>query len=136
MLFSSGTLLDCYDELGNRYQLPVYVLSIPTNLIENCSDQTEAEDEDPNANPGVEIPLKFRLSNCNKDLKLGVKSNDTVLRVKRHLHELEGIEPSRQRWFFGGRLISDKLRMEDTKIPKGCLVQVIVSEPQVEKAES
>ena len=29
-----GTLLDCYDELGTRYQLPVYVLSPPTNLID------------------------------------------------------------------------------------------------------
>ncbi|CAF1404186.1 unnamed protein product, partial [Rotaria sordida] len=30
-----GTLLDCYDELGTRYQLPVYILSSPTNLIDN-----------------------------------------------------------------------------------------------------
>ncbi|CAF2654011.1 unnamed protein product [Rotaria sp. Silwood2] len=30
-----GTLLDCYDELGTRYQLPVYILSAPTNLIDN-----------------------------------------------------------------------------------------------------
>ncbi|CAF1563158.1 unnamed protein product [Adineta ricciae] len=29
-----GTLLDCYDELGTRYQLPVYVLSAPTNMID------------------------------------------------------------------------------------------------------
>ncbi|UJR26695.1 hypothetical protein I4U23_008011 [Adineta vaga] len=29
-----GTLLDCYDELGTRYQLPVYVLSTPTNMID------------------------------------------------------------------------------------------------------
>ncbi len=29
-----GTLLDCYDELGTRYQLPVYVLSPPLNLID------------------------------------------------------------------------------------------------------
>lgn len=30
-----GTLFDCYDELGNRYQLPIYVLSAPINLIES-----------------------------------------------------------------------------------------------------
>ena len=29
-----GTLLDCYDELGTRYQLPVYVLSPPTNITD------------------------------------------------------------------------------------------------------
>lgn len=27
-----GSLRDCYDELGNRYQLPLYVLSYPSNL--------------------------------------------------------------------------------------------------------
>ena len=128
--------MDCYDELGNRYQLPVYVLSIPTNLIEDCSGETEGGEDDPNPNPGIEIPLKFRLSNCNKDIKMGVRTNDTVLRVKRQIYDQEGIEPSRQRWFFGGRLINDKLRIEDTKIPKGCLVQVIVSELKVEKLES
>lgn len=31
-LFLSGTLSESYDELGNRYQLPVFVLSQPTNL--------------------------------------------------------------------------------------------------------
>lgn len=30
-----GTLFDCYDELGTRYQLPIYVLSAPINLIES-----------------------------------------------------------------------------------------------------
>ncbi|CAF0873042.1 unnamed protein product [Adineta steineri] len=29
-----GTLLDCYDELGTRYQIPVYILSAPTNLAD------------------------------------------------------------------------------------------------------
>lgn len=30
-----GTLFDCYDELGTRYQLPFYILSAPINLIDN-----------------------------------------------------------------------------------------------------
>jgi hypothetical protein len=30
--------MDSYDELGNRYQLPVYTLSAPTNLIEEASE--------------------------------------------------------------------------------------------------
>ncbi|CAH8523094.1 unnamed protein product [Schistosoma turkestanicum] len=33
----SGTLCDCYDELGARYQLPLYVLSQPSNLIPDPS---------------------------------------------------------------------------------------------------
>ncbi|KAA0201455.1 hypothetical protein HAZT_HAZT000476 [Hyalella azteca] len=28
-----GGLTDCYDELGTRYQLPVYCLSLPVNVV-------------------------------------------------------------------------------------------------------
>ena len=30
-----GLLTDCYDELGTRYQLPVYCFSLPVNVIVN-----------------------------------------------------------------------------------------------------
>ena len=42
-----GTLLDCYDELGTRYQLPIYVLSPPTNLLdgEQSSIDSHADNE-------------------------------------------------------------------------------------------
>lgn len=39
----------------------------------------------------------------------------------------EGLEPSRQRWFFGGKLLGDKLHIEDAKISPGYVVQVIVN---------
>lgn len=39
----------------------------------------------------------------------------------------EGIESSRQRWFFGGKLLGDKLRVEEAKIPPGYVVQVIIN---------
>jgi hypothetical protein len=37
------------------------------------------------------------------------------------------VEPSRQRWFYAGRLLSDKIRIEDAKIPKNYVIQVIVA---------
>ncbi|CAE1299856.1 Ubiquitin domain-containing protein 2,Ubiquitin domain-containing protein 1 [Acanthosepion pharaonis] len=100
----NGTLMDCYDELGNRYQLPVYVLSAPTNLIEEASDSDTIQDPE-SASPGLELPIKFRLSHSNKDLKLYVRTTDTVWKVKKRIFEEEGIDPSRQRWFFSGRLL-------------------------------
>ncbi|CAH1783559.1 unnamed protein product [Owenia fusiformis] len=121
----NGNLMDCYDELGNRYQLPVYVLSSPTNLIDDKSESDSLGDLD-NTSPGVEIPLKFRLS-TGKDIKLITRSTETVFRVKKRIMEQEGIDSSRQRWFFSGRLLSDKMRIEDAKIPKGFVVQVIIS---------
>ncbi|KAL3315362.1 hypothetical protein Ciccas_006004 [Cichlidogyrus casuarinus] len=33
----TGSLLDCYDELGSRYQVPVYVLWDPINLIDDLN---------------------------------------------------------------------------------------------------
>ena len=134
MLFFSGTLLDCYDELGNRYQLPVYVLGAPTNLIEDTSDSDTVQDVE-TSQPGAEIVIKFRVSTLNKDLKLKVRTTDTVMKIKKKLFEVEKIEPSRQKWFFAGKILSDKLKMEDAKIPKGYVVQVVVS-PSTETADA
>ena len=126
-----GTVMDCYDELGNRYQLPVYVLSVPTNLIEENSEQSEngATEDLPPSSPGVDMLLRFRLSTGNKDFKLTVNTSDSMLKVKRQIHSLEGVETSSQRWFYGGKLLSDRMRIKDAKIPKGFVVQVIVAEP-------
>lgn len=48
----------------------------------------------------------------------------------------EGLEPSRQRWFFGGKLLGDKLRIEESKIQPGYVVQVIVNSDQQLHLES
>lgn len=129
--------MDCYDELGNRYQLPHYVLNAPANLIEDASESDTPPDPEAHTVPGVEQPIRFRLSNLSHDIKLQVCSTDTVLKVKRRLSELHvGVEPEHQRWFYSGRLLSDKLRIEDAKIPKNHVVQVIVSLPRQEVSSS
>ena len=131
----SGNLLECYDELGTRYQLPVYVLSLPVNLVDESTCDTSglpnidltSLDSQSATKAGSDVSLKFRFSNTGKDVKLTCRSTDTVLKIKRQLHEMEGVEPHDQRWCFGGRILSNKLRIEDANIPKGSLVQVIVS---------
>ncbi|KAK0044149.1 ubiquitin domain-containing protein 2 [Biomphalaria pfeifferi] len=123
-----GTLMDCYDELGNRYQLPHYVLSAPANLIEDTSESEASPDTDVNATPGVEQPIRFRLSTLSHDIKLSVSSTDTVSKVKKRIADMQvGVDPHRQRWYYAGRLLNDKLRIEDARIPKNHVVQVIVS---------
>ena len=37
-------------------------------------------------------------------------------------------EPSKQRWYFGGKLMPDKTRIGDANIPSGHVVQCIVNE--------
>jgi hypothetical protein len=52
-----GTLFDCYDELGSRYQLPIYVLSPPTNLIdgEQSSIDSRGDNESGTSDIGLAI---------------------------------------------------------------------------------
>lgn len=124
-----GTLMDCYDELGNRYQLPVYVLSLPINIVkEDSTVDTASVEETPVTSPGVEVPIKVHLS-TGKDFKLTVHSMDTILSIKRQIQAIENVDPSRQRIFFSGKLLGDKLRVEDAKIHKGYVLQVIISDP-------
>ncbi|XP_031809530.1 ubiquitin domain-containing protein 2 isoform X3 [Sarcophilus harrisii] len=123
-----GALTECYDELGNRYQLPVYCLAPPINMIEEKSDIETLDIPDPPPNSGYECQLRLRLS-TGKDLKLLARSTDTVYHMKRRLNAVEGVEPSSQRWFFSGRPLTDKMKLEELKIPKDYVVQVIVSQP-------
>ncbi|KAJ4439238.1 hypothetical protein ANN_07358, partial [Periplaneta americana] len=157
-----GFLTECYDELGTRYQVPVYCLSYPINIVKEdngrdspaeCSGQKELSGgwrecgsyssammcalcfTEP-VDGGTEIILKLRLSSTCMDVKLPVSTKDTIGMAKKKLQNQEGLEPSRQRWFFGGKLLGDKLRVEEAKIMPGYVVQVIVNHEQVSKVDS
>ncbi|KAK7925886.1 hypothetical protein WMY93_008196 [Mugilogobius chulae] len=147
-----GALTECYDELGNRYQLPVYCLSPPVNMIEERSDEPDGSDPDssaadPNstsgggvgggggggvggdtATIGGESQLRLRLS-TGRDLRLTVRSTDTVGMMKRRLQTQEGVAANTQRWFFSGRPLTDRLRLDQLNISKDYVVQVILSQP-------
>lgn len=135
-----GALTECYDELGNRYQLPVYCLSPPVNMIEERSDEPDGSDPDsssaadPSAGSGSEgtsggeCLLRLRLS-TGRDLRLAVRCSDTVGAMKRRLQAQEGVAPCTQRWFFSGRPLTDRLRLEQLNISKDYVVQVILSQP-------
>ncbi|KAK2109613.1 Ubiquitin domain-containing protein 2 [Saguinus oedipus] len=110
------------------YQLPVYCLALPINMIEEKSDIATLDIPEPPPNSGYECQLRLHLS-TGKDLKLVVRSTDTVFHMKRWLHAAEGVEPGSQWWFFSGRPLTDKIKFEELKIPKDYVVQVIVSQP-------
>lgn len=94
------------------------------------SGETSKEEDDEIEPPptGDELYIKLRLSS-GKDLKMTVYTSDTVLKVKKKLQKLEGIEPSKQRWFYAGRMLTDKTTIGEAKIPKGYVVQVILPQP-------
>lgn len=140
-----GALTECYDELGNRYQLPVYCLSPPVNMIEERSEEVDGSDPDSGAaDPstcgasdaaGGECQLRLRLS-TGRDLRLAVRSTDTVGMMKRRLQSHEGVAASTQRWFFSGRPLTDRLRLDQLNISRDYVVQVILSQPPPPEPES
>ncbi|XP_030630344.1 ubiquitin domain-containing protein 1 [Chanos chanos] len=123
-----GSLTECYDELGNRYQLPVYCLAPPVNLITECSEEDPSDSSEPQIAPKKEFQLKVRLS-TGKDVRLNVSMTDTIAQLKKQLQAQENIDVGHQRWFFSGKLLTDKTRLQDTKIQKDFVIQVIVNQP-------
>ncbi|XP_067277863.1 ubiquitin domain-containing protein 1a isoform X1 [Pseudorasbora parva] len=125
-----GSLMECYDELGNRYQLPAYCLAPPVNLVSECNDHNVSEHIEPQEKKETEFQLKVRLSS-GKDLRLSATMADSIRQLKKQLQIQEDIDTANQRWFFSGKLLTDKTRLLDTKIQKDFVIQVIVSQPIV-----
>ena len=128
----NGSLTDAYDELGNRYQLPIYCISAPVNLIEtnsnlNCDNESPSPESEPFSCIGEEIMIKFRVSTLQNDIKMGVFAKEYILQAKKRLSQIHGLaEPKDQRWYFGGRLLYDKMKIEEVKLQSGFVVQVVI----------
>uniref|UniRef100_A0A671RA31 Ubiquitin domain-containing protein 1-like n=1 Tax=Sinocyclocheilus anshuiensis TaxID=1608454 RepID=A0A671RA31_9TELE len=125
-----GSLMECYDELGNRYQLPAYCLAPPVNLVSKCNDHNVSENSELQEKKEKEFQLKVRLSS-GKDLRLSATMADSIRQLKKQLQIQEDIDTAHQRWFFSGKLLTDKTHLQDTKIQKDFVIQVIVSQPIV-----
>lgn len=59
---------------------------------------------------------------------------DTIGQLKKQLQAQDDIDATHQRWFFSGKLLTDKTRLQDTKIQKDFVIQVIVN-PQAFEAQ-
>lgn len=146
IIVPNGLLNDCYDELGNRYQIPAYVLSKPNNLTDK--NEPSSESSSPNLkkknkkksvndnenkseiNSNEQIQIKLRVSSIvqdtNSDLKFLVSLNQSVLSLKQKLCESKSIDVKNQRFYFGGRLMRDKDKLKNYNIKKNVVIQVII----------
>lgn len=131
-----GSLVECYDELGMRYSIPVYCLSLPVNLLPQVDDRTDspADFSEPleggpdMSSGGQELKVKVRVSVTGEDVRLVVNTLETVGMAKRKLQEQEGVgEPATQRWYYGGKLLGDKTTIGDAGVPSGFVIQCIVN---------
>ncbi|XP_033218649.1 ubiquitin domain-containing protein 1 isoform X4 [Belonocnema kinseyi] len=86
----NGFLTECYDELGTRYQVPIYCLSYPINIVKEDSGRDSPADCSEPIDGGTEMTLKLRLSTTLGDVKLPVYSKDTigVAKKKLQLHKI------------------------------------------------
>lgn len=107
-------------------------------MIEERSDDPDGSDPDSGAadpsavssgdpGSGSECQLRLRLS-TGRDLRLAVRSTDTVGMMKRRLQSQEGVPAATQRWFFSGRPLTDRLRLDQLNISRDYVVQVILSQ--------
>ena len=152
-----GSLRECYDEWGTRYSIPVYCLSNPLNLVLDSDRDSPAEFSEPvpgsassggQVQAGEEIKVKLRLSTTGEDVRLVLNSMETIGMAKKKLQDQEAgaQEPSRQRWYFGGKLLGsirrmkqtfllaitcenlgDKSKVGDAHIPQGYVIQCIIN---------
>lgn len=127
----TGSLTDAYDELGNHYVIPVYCVSMPTNIIlkeEASHDSTESKESLANdENLGEDHMVRCRLSTTCKDRKMDVRMGETVNAVKKRLAKESEIGNVKQRWFYGGKQLHDKMTIADTRVPRGHVIQVILA---------
>ncbi|XP_055343790.1 ubiquitin domain-containing protein 1-like [Paramacrobiotus metropolitanus] len=126
----SGTLLDCYDELGTRYQIPPYCLSSPLNLISDA-DLGKDENKSTPVKTGKDVAIKLRFSDSDKDVKFPVNTEESIASLKKRVHQsVRNVDPLDQRWFFGGKLLQDRSRLSEFKIRPGYVIQIIVKAPK------
>lgn len=97
-------------------------------MIEEKSESETTEVPEAPASEGQEYQLHLRLS-TGRDLCLAVRTSDNVQQMKRRLQTQEGVVSTSQRWFFSGRPLTDKMKLEELKISRDYIVQVIVSQP-------
>jgi hypothetical protein len=78
---------------------------------------------------GADVHLmRLRLSSTGKDVELSVRLSETISSCKIKL-AAKTCKTPRQRWFYGGRLIEDKIKVRDLGIPHDHVIQVVFNEP-------
>ena len=118
-----GKLTDVYDELGNRYVIPPYCLSPPVNIKTTESTVINSK----SAGSTDQVLLKIRLSTESKDIKCHALKGDSIEIIKQNLSKSHKVDSSKLKLFLSGRLLTDNILIGDLSIPKGFVIQAIVT---------
>ncbi len=155
MFFSiTGRLIESYDELGNRYLVPKYCISKPTNMMTVGLESDDIEEVDsttkllqapsttisPIRKPsssgeirrrlpqpsGPTMVVKVRLSTLAKDIKVTLPETARVNDLKRRLATDHDVDARKLTMFYSGRVLNNAVLIKDLDIPKGFVVQAVV----------
>ena len=77
--------------------------------------------------PGISFNIKIRLSTLAKDMRVSVLTTDRVRDLKRKLQELHNVEPQKVTMLYSGRVLSNNTLLKHLNIPRGHVIQAIVS---------
>lgn len=143
----TGRLTEAYDELGGRYIIPKYCISKPTNMAvpgENSDDEDNAPDSSTQLLGGHAsttgsvrqrktqqgkhaTSIKVRLSNIGKDVKIPLTGTERIKDIKRRLESEHGVDSKKVTMLYSGRVLGNGLAVRDLAIPKGYVVQAVLS---------
>lgn len=137
----AGNLTLVYDELGNKYEIPPYCLSEPSNLVDETSragplpaaDSPQASgggDDDGAGTCAPQIAVRLRLSTTGEDVEWSGPPTATTADLKAFLQEHRGLGRERLRCFFGGRLLVDAQTLEAGRVPNDVVLIVAVAAPE------
>lgn len=125
----TGQLTEAYDELGNRYVIPPYCLNPPVT-----DTGVPSEDQPKHAKPpptvaiaGTPLTFKVRLSTTNEDVSISVQSTATIDDLKIKLCAEKNIQSQKITMLYSGRVLANNLAVGELNIPKGYVIQAIVS---------
>lgn len=76
---------------------------------------------------GDPIIVKVRLSTHSKDIKMTLQASDRVRDVKQRLEVEQDIPASRLTMLYSGRVLNDRTYLKNLNIPRGFLIQAIVT---------
>ena len=143
----TGYLSEAYDELGNRYVIPRYCLSKPTNLQESVGEADDANSPSAQSSPLLRhrvapqptegdkvtpkslpsFTVKVRLTTLPKDIRVSVLTTDRVRDLKRKLHDLHGVDPQKITMLYSGRVLTSNTLIKHLNIPRGHIIQAVVT---------
>eukprot|EP00004_Rigifila_ramosa_P015132 TRINITY_DN3504_c0_g1_i1.p1 TRINITY_DN3504_c0_g1~~TRINITY_DN3504_c0_g1_i1.p1 ORF type:complete len:189 (-),score=24.70 TRINITY_DN3504_c0_g1_i1:80-646(-) len=132
----TGVLTESYDQLGNRYSLPLFCLSEPTNLIQDSGAGSSGATSSPanitatSDGTGKQLALRVRLSSApDTDVPVSVGLSSTIRDIKAKISAEKGIPVERMRVICNGRPLQDAQTVSDCKLDAKVVIQIFLRPP-------